>query len=71
MCTALKNTSFCSCLPPLPIECSELDGDLNSLPVIFEDRYLDAVTEGKCNLTKICKLCVSFSVYSDIHKAIP
>ncbi|XP_071485952.1 protein FAM135A-like [Diadema antillarum] len=41
----LRGSAYGSTLPPLAIECSELDGDANSVPVVFEDRYLAEVTK--------------------------
>ena len=37
----LRTSRYLSLLPKLPVSCLEIDGDANSLPVIFEDVYRD------------------------------
>ncbi|XP_008059165.1 protein FAM135B [Carlito syrichta] len=42
----IRNSEYLSSMPPLPAECLDIDGDWNTLPVIFEDRYVDCPATG-------------------------
>ncbi|KAM6170707.1 protein FAM135B [Erethizon dorsatum] len=42
----VRNSEYLTSMPPLPAECLDIDGDWNTLPVIFEDRYVDCPVTG-------------------------
>ncbi|XP_035217336.1 protein FAM135A-like isoform X2 [Stegodyphus dumicola] len=45
----LRKSSYFNLLPPLEVECLEFDGDLNSLPIVYEEHYQETARRGSSN----------------------
>lgn len=59
----LRKSTYFNLLPPLDVECVEFDGDLNSLPIVYEEHYQEMARRGSGNSQSSRKLIYSFFVF--------
>ncbi len=52
---AARNSRYLSSLPRLPLSCVETDGDASSLPIIFEDLYVQKGSSSHSELEEAMK----------------
>ena len=46
----VKSSRYISEIPPVAVECAEVDGDASTTPIFFEDRYVNKI--GKLTTVK-------------------